>query len=236
MTGEVSLPVTGMDGMWRIETIISDYINLGKLQDTIDNVSGAIPPNTNNSITCPTIPGYTPAGIVGYNITNDAAGNSESWVFPYCINFNSGAGTVSYKIRNISNIGSKSTANYQGGGAAKIKIYFRVLYLRKSDSEITYVPQDPVTNTSVSLSYGLTAYVTRYGRMCQIMINGAVNSAVAAWATIGNLPKPLNGVITPNDAYMNSYLNVTPNGILQSSVNIPNGYYVQCTFTYITAE
>ena len=238
MTGEFSLPVTGMSDMYKIMTVESDYVTMGRLQDTTDKVSGAIAPNATVNVACPTVQGFIPVGAVGYNISNSDSGTGESWITPYCINFNPGSGTVSCKLRNNAHVGSKESVNYKGGSSSKVKVFFRVLYLRKSD-EYLAPPKDYVTTSSQTLSYGLTAYIARYGRICMVYINGSVNSAVTAWAQVGMLPKPIYPVIVANCGHManlNSYLNLTQAGILQSSSNLPQGYYIQSTFSYITAD
>lgn len=102
------------------------------------------------------------------------------------------------------------------------------------------LPEITANLKSINLNYGLTAYIARYGRMCMVYINGSVNQEVPEWSILGRgLPNPINSVIAPNCALMgtlNAYLNLTTDGILQTNVKLPQGWYVQATITYITIK
>lgn len=89
---------------------------------------------------------------------------------------------------------------------------------------------------TIQLNYGLSANVTKCGRLCTVHLNGPVNQATSSWARLGYLPRPKEQVITPNCAYMNHYLVVNYDGQFLCSAALPNGYYVQGTFTYILSD
>ena len=232
MTGEFSLPVTGMGGMWLTKTKLAQIGGTNFTGNSASNIQISPDP----------VEGYTPVGVVGYGTQNENANGvvpsgfqGHSWIMPITFMYDAQNQVCNIQYRNLSNTGSTGTVNKDGGSYVMCFIKVQFLYLKKSNSEY-YVPKDPVTTANVQLNYGLSAYVTRYGRMCMVNINANVNQVVNAWANLGNLPKPKHQVIATNSAYNDHYMVLNYDGQLLVSTQLPKGWYVQMYFTYITAD
>ena len=230
MEGNVALPITGMNGMWKIVTVTSEQV-------TMTPMSGSTP-NSDRTLYCPEEPGYRPIGIVGWGATNGNGGTGMSFCMATMMQFDPDARTVRFNVRNMTNTGSASSSiNKEGGNNIKVYVQFRVLYLRETEDG-TSLPQptDPVTVlTNQSANYGLLYALARYGRVVQVYINGKVNAAVAQWGVIiNNLPKPVTPVVLGNHA-RGELMYLTGDGVLQYGKQLAKDSYIQTTFNYITA-
>ena len=97
------------------------------------------------------------------------------------------------------------------------------------------LPSEP-SNEVVQLKYGLTADVSKIGRMCTVYINSSVNRATTAWENLGYLPRPKTRVLAPNCAGMDHYALVNPEGQLVLSKALSSGGYIQSYFCYLLAD
>ena len=236
MTGEFSLPVTSMNGMWTIKT---KYIQIGSASFTGNNAS------VNIQFVPDTVDGYKPVGIIGYSTTNsnengvvpkDSSGKSyqgNTWlsIIQAYYNMNRNIGVIG--VRNYSNTGSTSTINREGGGYVMCFVVVYMLYLKAEGGYIPSTTDMVDTSTDVSLNYGLKAdVIATYGRVCQILVTGTTSQAVSADSILGSVPKPIVVTNAPNLSG-SSYL--YDDGTLRTSGALASGATVNCTLTYITA-
>ena len=96
---------------------VANYVTIAEV--SVDNVSIAANNTTQTSNIATTKSGWTAVHIIGVSLQNaSSSGTLYSWCVPYQVNMNSSK-QVNAQIRN-----------YYTGGAAKIKVIFRILYIK----------------------------------------------------------------------------------------------------------
>ena len=132
MTGEISIPVTDMNGMWAVRV---QYIQVGSTSFMGSSLTSV------NFVPTP-VEGYKPVGILGYATSNsnengvtptDSSGRSysgNSWLCPIQVFYDPNTQTGLVQVRNYSNTGSNSTVNREGGGYVMCFVKVWILYLK----------------------------------------------------------------------------------------------------------
>ena len=233
MTGEISIPVTDMNGMWAIRL---HYIQVGSTTFTGSSLTSV------NFVPDP-VEGYKPVGILGYATSNtnangvtpkDSTGKSysgNSWLCPIQVFYDPNTLQGIIQVRNYSNTGSTSTINKEGGGYVVCFVKVWVLYL-KDDGAFVPTNSDSVdVSSNVQLNYNITVgAIATYGRTCQIWISQQTTQDIPAGASIGTVPKPIATVYTQNVSGGQALYIQSSDGILKTLTAIPNVTYLRCSF------
>lgn len=239
MRGEISLPVTDMNGMWLVR---HQHVTIGDSGFTGNNL------RTSTFVPNP-VDGYKPVGVVGYEATNinengvvpkDSSGKSYSgntWLGMVQCFYDPETNQGRIQCRNYANTGSSETVNNKGGGAVTTFVCVHILYMKDNGVFVPSVTDSVETSSDVMLNYGLTATrIATYGRVCEVLVGGQLNQNIPSESVIATFPKPIMSVYSLNvlEGKTPFYISVH-DGTFRNYGALTQGTYVTCSFTYITA-